>query len=112
MKRFAALLVLSVTTAFGQGPEPDISDRRISQATLVREDLFAGFLDDNAVRLARAERNLEQLLTLRPDDRPYLLAWQGEAAFYHAVRAYERGDQVAFREQYRRARRLFAEAKQ
>jgi hypothetical protein len=113
VKRIACVLLLTGISAAGaqRGPVPDLTDQRIHESILVREDLFAGFLDNDAARLARAEQNLQQLLTLRPDDRPDLLAWQGEAAFYYAVRAYERGEQETFRAEYRRARQLFAEAK-
>src|SRR4051812_46484597 len=60
-----------------QGPPP--SDPRLSVSTLVREDIFAGFLGDDLERFSRGERTIRLLLELRPEERPTLLAWQGGA---------------------------------
>ncbi len=49
-----------------QAPEPPISDTRLTVNTLVREDVFAGFLQNDLARLTRAEKNIELLLASRP----------------------------------------------
>jgi hypothetical protein len=103
------LMVLSVTAA-AQAPEPPLDDTRLTVHTLVREDIFAGFLRNDVARLARAEKNLELLLASRPAERPSILAWQGSAAFTRAVLAQEASQPEAFRQQYARTQQLFGEA--
>jgi hypothetical protein len=93
-----------------QAPEPPLSDTRLTVHTLVREDLFAGFLANDSTRFARGERNVELLLKERPDQRANLLAWQGGAALYRAVRAHEAGDAKEFERLYQSARNAFTEA--
>ena len=93
-----------------QAPEPPLADTRLSVHTLVREDIFAGFLQNDMDRLARAERNVERLLESRPADRAPLLAWQGSAALTRAAVANEASDGAQFRQRYRRALDLFNEA--
>ena len=69
------LLILAVLVAISaavpaQAPEPPIADTRLTVHTLVREDIFAGFLQNDLTRLARAEKNIELLLASRPAERP------------------------------------------
>jgi hypothetical protein len=110
----SALLVFVVfvvsAAAAAQAPEPPLSDKRLTVHTLVREDLFAGFLANDLTRLSRGERNVEVLLRERPDQRANLLAWQGGAAVYRAVLAHEAGNTQEFERLYRSARDAFAEA--
>ena len=81
-----AVAFVAISTAVpAQAPEPPIADTRLTVHTLVREDIFAGFLQNDLVRLARAEKNIELLLASRPDARPGLLAWQGGTALTRAV---------------------------
>jgi len=94
----------------GQTPDPPLADTRLTVHTLVREDVFAGFLQGDQARLARAERNIEQLLASRPADRAPLLAWQGSAVLTRAAMALEAGQKAQFTQQYQRASDLFAEA--
>lgn len=114
MFKFAKLCLLSifVTVAVAQSPEPPLSDTRLSIHTLVREDIFAGFLTDDMARLSRGEKNLQILLDKRPESKSELLAWQGGATLYHAVRAYEANRNDEFQQKYRQALDLFAQAKQ
>ena len=110
-----ALLILGLVVAISaavpaQAPEPPIADGRLTVHTLVREDIFAGFLQDDLVRLARAEKNLEALSAARPNERPAILAWQGSTALTRAALASEANQPEQFRQQYRRAQDLFAEA--
>jgi tetratricopeptide (TPR) repeat protein len=102
---------VTISTAIpAQAPEPPIADTRLTVHTLVREDIFAGFLQNDLARLARAEKNLETLLASRPGERPGVLAWQGGAALTRAAMAHEAGQTDQFRQHYRRAQELFAEA--
>ena len=110
-----ALLILGFVVAISsaipaQSPEPPIADTRLTVHTLVREDIFAGFLQGDLTRLARAEKNLETLYANRPGDRPGILAWQGGAALTRAAVANEANQPDQFRQHYRRAQDLFAEA--
>ena len=54
-----ALLTLGFVTAISfavpaQAPEPPLADTRLTVHTLVREDIFAGFLQNDLTRLARS----------------------------------------------------------
>jgi tetratricopeptide (TPR) repeat protein len=93
-----------------QAPEPPIADTRLTVHTLVREDIFAGFLQNDLNRLARAEKNLDLLEASRPGDRAAVLAWQGSAALTRAAVANEARDVEQFAQRHRRALDLFAEA--
>jgi tetratricopeptide (TPR) repeat protein len=106
---FALFVTISAAVP-AQAPEPPLADTRLTIHTLVREDVFAGFLQSDLTRLARAEKNIDLLLASRPGDRPGLLAWQGSTALTRAVLANETGQSDQFRQQYRRAQDLFAEA--
>ena len=104
MKEILAVLGFFVTFSVAvpaQSPEPPIANPRLTVDTLVREDIFAGLLRNDLVRLARAEKNL---------DRPALLAWQGSAALTRAALANEANQPEQFRQHYGRALDLFAEA--
>jgi tetratricopeptide (TPR) repeat protein len=109
------LLTLGIVAAISlavpaQAPEPPLADTRLTVHTLVREDVFAGFLQNDLNRLARAEKSLEQLLASRPADRAVVLAWQGSVALTRAALANEANQSERFRQQYSRARELHAEA--
>jgi hypothetical protein len=106
------LVVVLVTVAVAQSPEPPISDTRLSIHTLVREDIFAGILADDMERLTRGERNIQLLLEKRPAAKPPLLAWKGSATLYRAVRAHETNRSDEFQKYYRQALDLFSEARQ
>jgi tetratricopeptide (TPR) repeat protein len=106
----AAAASAALATARFQGP-PD-PDARLPVSTLVREDVFAGFMDDDMARFARGERTIQRLLDERPGEKPVLLAWKASATMSRAVRALEDGRPDEFREKYRRALDLFSEAAQ
>jgi hypothetical protein len=93
-----------------QAPEPPITDTRLTVHTLLREDVFAGFLQGDVARMARAEKNADMLLTSRPADRASILAWQGGLAMTRAAMANEAGEPERYQQHYRRAQELFAEA--
>jgi len=93
-----------------QAPEPPLQDTRLTVHTLVREDVFAGFLQNDMARLTRAEKNIDLLLASRPADRAALLAWQGGTALVRAALASEAGQAEQSVQQHRRAQALFSEA--
>jgi tetratricopeptide (TPR) repeat protein len=103
--------IVVISTALpAQAPEPPLADTRLTVHTLVREDVFAGFLQNDVGRLARAEKNIELLLAGRPAERANLLAWQGSAALTRAALANEAKQTEEFQRHYRRATESFAEA--
>jgi hypothetical protein len=98
------------TAVPAQAPEPPLGDTRLTVHTLLREDVFAGFLQKNLARLGRAERNADALLASRPAERAPILAWQGSIALTRAALAYEAGQLDEFGRQHQRAQGLFADA--
>lgn len=84
---FLLPVVLAVSAM--QLPEPPLSETRLTVHTLVREDIFAGFMSGNMDRFARGERNIDALLQSRPDQKANLLAWKASAQLYRAVLAHE-----------------------
>jgi hypothetical protein len=111
MTKAVLVLFLFTMAAGAQSADPSALDQRLSVHTLLREDIFAGVLTNDAERLTRAEKNIEVLLVQRPADRPPLLAWKGDIALYRSVIAYEAKREDEFDRQYKRALDLFAEAK-
>jgi tetratricopeptide (TPR) repeat protein len=109
VKKVIVVLFL-VSVAMAQSPEPPLSDTRLSINTLVREDIFAGFLSDDMERFSRGEKNIQLLLEKRPEAKPELLAWQGGAILYRAVHALENKRNDEFQKYYRQALDTFAEA--
>src|SRR6478672_2961851 len=97
---------------FGQSPDPPLSDTRLPVATLVREDVFAGWRENDMERYARGEKNIDLLLEQRPRDKAELLAWKGGTKLYRALLALEAGNDEEFERLYQSALDLFAEAKQ
>ena len=83
------LLSMVVAVSAMQSPEPPLSEMRLTVHTLLREDIFAGFMSGNMDRFARGERNIDALLQSRPDQKANLLAWKASAQLYRAVLAHE-----------------------
>ena len=106
----ALLVSFAVTAPVAQTTDPLLSDKRLTVHTLVREDVFAGFRNDNLGRLAKAEQNIEILLKERPEERANLLAWRAGAATYRAVRAHEAGQAAEFERRFAAALEDFARA--
>ena len=106
----APLVLLAVAVGIAQSQEPPLSDTRLAVHTLVREDIFAGFMSNDMVRFARGERNVEQLLKDRPDQRGNLLAWRASAALYRTVLAHEAGNRGEFQRRLDAVKTDFAEA--
>lgn len=117
MNTIKATLVISMLAVFAaasqapQSPEPPLSDSRLTIHTLVREDIFAGFLQNDAIRMARGEKNIELLLKQRPESKAELLAWKGGANLYHAVRALEAKRQDEFKQKFQVSLDAFDEAR-
>jgi len=107
-----AIVVAFVTAAFAQSPEPPIKDSRLSIHTLLREDIFAGFLTDDMERFNRGEKNIQALMELRPTQKAELLAWKGGATLYRAVRALENNQKEEFQRYYKSALESFSQARE
>lgn len=103
-----ALLGVAATPA--QSPDTLLSDTRLTVHTLVREDIFLGFMKNDVAGVTRAEANIEKLLQSRPGERANLLAWRSAAAMFRAVRAHEAGDAAGFRRHFDQAQQGFTEA--
>jgi tetratricopeptide (TPR) repeat protein len=101
----------SLAPAFAESPEPPLDNKRVAIHTLVREDIFAGWMDQNMERFERGEKNIELLLETRPTERAGLVAWKGGAKLYRAVLALEAGDKEAFQKLYDEAVAHLDEAK-
>ncbi|MEK7832921.1 MAG: hypothetical protein AAB401_17665, partial [Acidobacteriota bacterium] len=116
MNTIKATLVISMLAIFAvasqtpQSPEPPLDDKRLTIHTLVREDIFAGFLQNDLTRLARGEKNVELLMEKRPGSKAELLAWKGGAALYRAVRALEEKRPDEFKQKYQQALDAFDQA--
>ena len=108
--RGVLLAFVLVTAAAAQSPEPPLSESRLTVHTLLREDIFAGFINNSLERLSRAERNIDILLKDRPGQRANLLAWKAGASLYRAVAAHEAGKRDEFNRCFAEAREGFAAA--
>jgi hypothetical protein len=104
------MVCAAVTVASAQSQEPPIGDARLTVHTLLREDIFAGFLDNNMTRFERGERNLASLLESRPDQRANLLAWRGGTEVYRAVLAHDAGKGAEFDRLFAAANQNFTDA--
>jgi len=97
--------------AVAQSKQVPLSDSRLTVHTLLREDIFAGFMADDMTRFARGEKNIQLLMEQRPDQKGNLLSWKGGALLYRAVIANESKRTDEFQRYYREALDAFAEAK-
>ncbi len=111
VKRILLVVALvTVTVAMAQSPQPPLSDNRLTVHTLLREDIFAGFIADDMDQFSRGEKNIDLLLQQRPAQKGNLLAWKGGATLYRAVLANEKNRPEEFQRYYRQALDLFSEA--
>ncbi len=85
-------------------------DARLSIHTIVREDIFAGFLENDMDRLAKGEKKIDVLLQQRPKSRESLLAWKAGASVYRAIRAHELKQPAEFQRHYADALELYRQA--
>lgn len=114
MYRISKILIVAlfVGVAVAQSPKSLLSDTRLPVSTLLREDIFAGFMADDMERFAKGERNIQTLLETRPAAKPELLTWKAGAVTYRAVLAHEANRNDEFRQKYQEALDLFAQARQ
>jgi tetratricopeptide (TPR) repeat protein len=106
-KRFLLLAVAALRLSAQQTP---FLDPRLGVSTLVREDLFAGFLTNDMARLATGEKTLEALLRERPQAKAEIFAWQGGVELHRAVWAHEKKQAAEFDQSYKKALDLFSQA--
>lgn len=104
-------LLTAGTVAAQQAASPPLEDKRLTIHTLVREDIFAGWMQNDLARMGRGEANIEKLLVSRPDQRGPLLAWKGGATIDRAVLAREAGNNAEYQRLYKAGMDLFDEAK-
>jgi hypothetical protein len=114
-----SMLKKMIVVAFGffpvvpvtaQSPSGSTFDARIGSSSIVREDIFAGYLAHDHERQLRGEKNVEILLAERPKDRARLLAWKAWIALNRAVDAYESKRMSEFERDYQRSLELFSDA--
>jgi hypothetical protein len=101
-----------ITVATAQSADPPLAETRLTVHTLVREDVFAGFMSNDMARFERAERNIERLLRDRPDQRGNLMAWKGSTLLHRAMLAHDAGRTSDFERTLEAARAAFGEAAQ
>ena len=106
----ALLAFVAITAVAAQSADPPLADSRLSVHTLIREDIFAGWMRNDMTRFARGERDIDVLLKERPAQQGNLLAWKAGATVYRAVLAHEAGKPAEFERLYAEARQGFAAA--
>jgi hypothetical protein len=109
---WTCVALFSVAGALAEAPEPPLDETRLAVSTLVREDVFSGWMENDMERYARGEKNIDLLLEQRPRARAELLAWKGGTKLFRAALAQEAGKEEEFERLYKEATDLFAEAKQ
>jgi tetratricopeptide (TPR) repeat protein len=105
------VVLVLVSEALGESPDPPLAEKRLPVSTLVREDVFSGWRANDMERYARAEKNIDLLLEQRPGEKAELLAWKGGTKLYRALLALEAGKTDEFERTYQESVDLFAEAK-
>ena len=106
----ALLVCVVVTSAAAQTQDALLMDTRLTVHTLVREDIFAGFMNNQIDRLAKAEQNIAVLMKARPEEQANLLAWKAGATLYRAVVAHEAGKNDEYLKLWKEASDGFAAA--
>src|SRR5438876_7098027 len=109
IKRSALIAALSMW-AVAQTAEIPLNETRLTVHTLLREDIFAGFMANDMKRFSRGQENITKLMELRPEQKGNLLAWKGGGLLYRAVRAYETKQQDEFEKLYRQSLEAFTQS--
>ncbi|CAN5255927.1 hypothetical protein BH11PSE2_BH11PSE2_18900 [soil metagenome] len=99
----ALAALLAGTVAAQPAVNRPLEEKRLSASTLVREDIFAGFMQNDMKALARGEASVETLLTQRPEEKAGLLSWRAGATIYRAVLAKEAGRNREYKTLYGKA---------
>lgn len=110
MSKKALLVCVAGISALAQSPKTPAFDTRLAVSTIVREDIFAGFMANDNERMLRGEKNVELLLVERPQAKPSLTAWKAAIALKRAADAHESKRTADFEREYRKALDLYAEA--
>jgi hypothetical protein len=110
MFRNGLLVFVAGLTALAQDAGTPKFDPRLSIHSILREDIFAGFMANDLDRLARGEKNLLALETERPAVKAELVAWKGCIALTRAAQANEAHRDAESQRHYREAVALFSEA--
>jgi hypothetical protein len=90
---FVPLVVIVAATTAGSRAQ-EARPANIPVHTWVREDIFAGFLDDDLTRFERGEEKVRAYLGETPT-RPEAKGWMVGIKLYHAARAFRGGDATA-----------------
>ena len=109
-KVLLVVALVTVAAAAAQSPDSSLSDARLTVHTLVREDIFAGWMSDDMRRFERGEKNIELLLVQRPNQKGNLLSWKGGALLYRGVLAHEANRPDEFKRYYQQSLDAFSEA--
>ena len=104
------VLPLLASLVGAQSLQSPALDPRLTVHTLVREDVFAGFIGGDMNRMARGEKTLEQLLIERPEQKANIYAWQGGVAITRALDALDHKRPEEFEREYQRGVNLLSEA--
>jgi hypothetical protein len=109
-KKGLLVCVIAVSAA-AQSLKAPTFDPKLNSSTIIREDLFAAFLEGGKSgneKFLRGEKNLEILLAERPQDKGGLTAWEGGIALKRAIDAIETKQMEEFELQYRKALDFYA----
>jgi len=110
MSKTGLLLCLLGVGAMAQPSKSPTYDPRLTVHTIVREDVFAGFMTGDLERMARGEKTVDLLLVERPAEKAPLLAWKGSIALARAANAAKRT--AEFESEYKKSQDFFAQAVQ
>jgi hypothetical protein len=110
MSKTGMLLCVLGAGALAQSPKAPTYDPRLSVHTIVREDIFAGFMAGDMTRMARGEKTVDALLIERPAAKPQLIAWKGSIALARAAAANTANRTAEFETEYKKAQDYFSEA--
>ena len=112
MPKTGLLLCLLGTGIVAQPQTAPTYDARLPVHTIVREDVFAGFMTGDLERMTRGEKAVDLLRIERPDQEAPLLAWKAAIAMNRAVMAHAAGRTAEFGVEYKKSQDLYARAMQ
>lgn len=103
MRPFVTVLLLTLPLAAQDDP-------RLSIHTLVREDIFAGWMANDMARMERGEAKAKELIAARPQEKAVGQIWLVGGQLHRATLAREKGDMAAYAKHYAAAMELATEA--
>ncbi len=92
-------LILSVLMGSSMVLSQSGTQPKLRVDTLVREDLFAGYLFNDMERFESGVKKLEQMLRENPENAS-ALGWRASSELFRAVKAREEGKEPEFRNSY------------